>query len=346
MKIGNIECYGIIYKITNKINNRCYIGQTTMSFKERYSSKGCGIEKVYNYHKNKKKRKESYNSHLIRSIEKYGFSNWVIIEIYDIAFSKIELDIKEKYYIELFDCINNGYNNKEGGSNGKPTNKTINKLKKTREEKGLSIPTEIVRRIKLSISCLMDRKEVSILFNVSEDVIKQICNIKNYKDVNSELNYLIKNIKTDLIKERNTEILKLFDNGYTITEISKKMELSTSIVEKCVYKYRDIIEQNILKRQKIYDNVMRLYKEGMNPYQISKTLNIGNSTVHRYIKDEVNPYRDLPYKKIKSEDIPTIIDMYFKKNKTIYEICNKFKVSRNTIENIISHYKYVNTEVS
>ena len=51
-------------------------------------------------------------------------------------------------------------------------------------------------------------------------------------------------------------------------------------------------------------------------------------------------------KKIKSEDIPTIIDMYFKKNKTIYEICNKFKVSRNTIENIISHYKYVNTEVS
>ena len=346
MKIGNIECYGIIYKITNTVNNKCYIGQTTTSFNKRYSSKGKGIEKVYNYHKNRKKNKKSYNSHLISSIEKYGFDNWDIIELYDIAFSKTELDIKEKYYIDLFDCIDNGYNNKEGGSSGKLSDEAINKLKKTREEKGLSISIETIRRIKLSISCLMDRKEVAMLFNVSEDIIKQICNIKNYKDVNSELNYLIKNIKTDLIKERNTEILKLFDNGYTITEISKKMELSTSIVEKCVYKYRDVIEQNILKRQKIYDEVMKLYKEGVNPYQISKILSIGNSTVHRYIKDEVNPYRDLPYKKIKSEDIPIVIDMYFKKNKTIYEICNKFKVSRNTIENIISHYKYVNTEVS
>nr|DAX85667.1 MAG TPA: intron associated endonuclease [Caudoviricetes sp.] len=28
MKVGNLEVYGIIYKITNKVNGKVYIGQT------------------------------------------------------------------------------------------------------------------------------------------------------------------------------------------------------------------------------------------------------------------------------------------------------------------------------
>ena len=66
--------YGIIYKITNKINGKVYIGQTAKErgFKGRYECSGEGIERVYNYHKSREEHNRSYNKHLLRSIENMG----------------------------------------------------------------------------------------------------------------------------------------------------------------------------------------------------------------------------------------------------------------------------------
>lgn len=114
------SAYGIIYKIINKANGKCYIGQTTWSFEHRYGCSGnCDIERVYNTYKSKKERGEGYNYHLFSAIKKYGFNSFVVEKEFDIAFSKVELDKKEAYYILKFDCIKNGYNNKEGGAHGK-----------------------------------------------------------------------------------------------------------------------------------------------------------------------------------------------------------------------------------
>lgn len=112
--------YGIVYKITNKANGKCYIGQTTWSFEHRYGCSGaCDIERVYNTYKSKKERGEGYNKHLFSAIEKYGFYSFTVEKKFDIAFSKEELDEKEAYYILKFNCIENGYNSKEGGAHGK-----------------------------------------------------------------------------------------------------------------------------------------------------------------------------------------------------------------------------------
>lgn len=51
----------------------------------------------------------------MKSIEKYGFEAFDIIKIFDIAFSKEELNIKEKHYIKQFNSFNNGYNFTIGG---------------------------------------------------------------------------------------------------------------------------------------------------------------------------------------------------------------------------------------
>ncbi len=115
MKIGNVEVYGVIYKITNMINGKCYIGQTTNGFDRRYD---------FNISKRTK------NKHLKSAIDKYSIENFDICKVYDVAFSKEELDIKEQLYIEKFNAIENGYNLREGGSKGHLTNETKQILSK------------------------------------------------------------------------------------------------------------------------------------------------------------------------------------------------------------------------
>lgn len=114
MLIGNIEVYGIIYKITNNINGKVYIGQTIRPFNKRYP--GGNIS-------------HTCNEHLKSAIKKYGLSNFTIIEIFDVAFSKYELDMKEDFYISLYNSCNRefGYNKQSGGSNGIPTEETRRK---------------------------------------------------------------------------------------------------------------------------------------------------------------------------------------------------------------------------
>ena len=117
MKIGNLNIYGIVYKITNKINHKVYIGITKQKrgFKDRYNRSGNGIERVYNYHKKRKEKNEYYNKQLFYDIEHYGFDAFEVIEIFDIAFTMEELKIKEKSWIAIYDSFCNGYNGDEGG---------------------------------------------------------------------------------------------------------------------------------------------------------------------------------------------------------------------------------------
>ena len=129
-----MDRYGIIYIIRNKINNKIYVGQTTQTFKRRYRAKGKGIEKVYNYHNENKNRECYYNNYLLSSIEKYGFDAFEVIEEFDVAYSKEELDKLEDMYIKVYDCIApNGYNYKGGGANGK-----YSEISKTKLSESLS----------------------------------------------------------------------------------------------------------------------------------------------------------------------------------------------------------------
>ncbi len=124
MKIGNIEVYGVIYKITNKVNGKVYIGQTTRGFKKRYGGNLLSTT----------------NNHLKRAIYKYGLESFTIIEVYDIAFSKTELNIKEMIYICLYGSYKYqyGYNKTYGGEGGTHTEETRKKLSKSLKGRKLS----------------------------------------------------------------------------------------------------------------------------------------------------------------------------------------------------------------
>lgn len=94
----------LIYKIENKINKKCYIGFTTDFEKRnkdhlRYCSYG--------------QRSKLYNA-----IRKYGADGfkWDIIYISDDR--KDTLEVMEQLFIDLYNSIDSGYNQKEGGRGG------------------------------------------------------------------------------------------------------------------------------------------------------------------------------------------------------------------------------------
>ncbi|MBO5704523.1 MAG: GIY-YIG nuclease family protein [Alphaproteobacteria bacterium] len=95
----------IIYKITNKINRKVYIGQTTCSLRARWWQH-C--------------RKKAYCPFIHNAIEKYGRENFTVEQI-DVACSRDELDQKEQYWIKFYDSMNpkNGYNLTSGGETRK-----------------------------------------------------------------------------------------------------------------------------------------------------------------------------------------------------------------------------------
>lgn len=116
-----MEVYGIIYMIRNNINGKIYFGQTIHDFKYRYRHK-C-IE-------------NTHNSHLLKSIKKYGIENFTIHEQFDVAYSQQELDALEDMYICLYDTINSkyGYNKRRGGACGKATQEAREKNREAQKK--------------------------------------------------------------------------------------------------------------------------------------------------------------------------------------------------------------------
>lgn len=74
----------IIYKITNKINNKVYIGQTSGSLYDRF------IRHCQDAESNR------LDTHFARAIRKYGKENF-LPEIIDTATTEQELNEKEYY---------------------------------------------------------------------------------------------------------------------------------------------------------------------------------------------------------------------------------------------------------
>jgi group I intron endonuclease len=86
----------IIYKTTNLINGKIYVGKDSNN-NPKYLGSG---------------------KYLNNSIKKYGKENFVK-EIICECFCKEELNKKEKYWIEFYDCKDpNGYNLTDGGDGG------------------------------------------------------------------------------------------------------------------------------------------------------------------------------------------------------------------------------------
>ena len=317
-----------IYKIENKANGKVYIGQSV------------NIESRWKGHKSNLRNNKHQNDYLQKSWNKYGEENFDFSVLCECE--KDKLDEKEIYYINQYKSTDGkyGYNLREGGESGTMTETTIKKLRGL----GSTLSQDDVRHIKMLMYLLMDRNEIAKMYNVSPKVLTAISQGKNWGYILPELNDKIHNLKQTLIDERNQMIVSHYDNGLSITKIVEKTGLSTSIVEKAVYKYRDIKSKD--KQMNKYNKIFELHEQGVNNYQISKMVDVSPSTVQRYLSGEQHPLNKPSNKKITVELENKIIDMYFNNNFGSVKIGKLLGISKTTVMNVVNSYKNISTTSS
>lgn len=190
---------GHIYKVTNLINGKVYIGQTIQTVQNRWY-RHCGKSGI---------SQAELNTHFKRAILKYGKENFKI-EIIEDCDSSL-LNEREKYYISYFDSYNNGYNSTLGGNDGyKPykTNDEINQQIAQLYEDGFSL------------------REVGREYNLDKTTVKGIL---------TRLNIALRKVRaykfTDKVRNNMINDIK---NGLTRKEVMQKYKVSKSYLSQLI----------------------------------------------------------------------------------------------------------------
>lgn len=120
--------YGVIYCLTCKVNGKVYIGATTDFWK-----------RMYDYDKLRCKGQIK----IYRAIKKYGWENFSY-DIIDMTISQEILDFLEDFYMETIGSRKDeiGYNTRMGGSNGKHSGETKNKISNSKTGHSVSAETK------------------------------------------------------------------------------------------------------------------------------------------------------------------------------------------------------------
>lgn len=91
-----------IYKITNQINGKSYIGKTLCTIQQRWQ------EHLNALHYTRYEKRPLY-----QAMVKYGVENFTIEEVEECSYKNV--NEREKYWIEYYQAFQNGYNATTGG---------------------------------------------------------------------------------------------------------------------------------------------------------------------------------------------------------------------------------------
>ena len=255
-----------IYKITNIVDKKVYIGQT-INYNKRKNS-----------HISHLKNKKHHNEYLQNSWNKYGEDNFIIEIIEECKIT--ELDKKEKYYIDFYNSTNTtlGYNLVDGGQvfreyspelrkkmsealkgrkfselhkkriskgqKGKIIKKeSIEKQKTTAllngKNKGQNNPNAIISN-KIAKDIIMDlynNKSVSFLkqkYQIQQDVIYNLMYNKTYINVLPEIRKELKNRTTNNNDIKVKKAITMYENGLSQNKISKELNISRNTLRKAL----------------------------------------------------------------------------------------------------------------
>lgn len=260
-----------IYKITNKINSKVYIGQSE------------DLERRIKSHKILLNRNAHCNIHLQNAWNKYKEDNF-IFEIIYIANENENINLLEQEYISKYQSFNQnyGYNLTTGGEGYKLSEEIKQKISVSKRGKLSLLTEDDVRHIKMALYCLMDRKELMEKYNISRKVLTQIATGKNFTYIIPEYNDAIHNLKQRLITERNDFILDCYTNGMKISEISYKYNFTRSVVEKVIYKSKEYQPQYDKRKtnQETEFKIVKDFKQGVSIKNLANKYKVSYTTIN------------------------------------------------------------------
>lgn len=197
---------GKIYLISNDVNNKVYVGQTTQTLKKRFNGHCC-------YSKSDK----SQNMYIKRAIHKYGRDKFHISLLEECLLE--QLNERERYWIDFYDSYNNGYNLTLGGqsSNYFSTHRLENTIDLKKFEDYIlefkPLATEVASHFgisKSSVYNLIDRLN-------NPNLVLNSYNPRKGKSIN------------DIDKE---ELIKLYKEGWSILDLAKKYHIKKAKISR------------------------------------------------------------------------------------------------------------------
>ena len=193
---------GFIYKITNTINSKSYIGQTIQNVRERFYQ-----------HCATKCSKAVSNMAIHRAIKKYGKSNFTVEVIEEI--DSANLNDRERYWIKYYNSYNNGYNSTKGGQDG------------CKSFKDLDVES-IIKEYNTGKSL----RTLGTIFKVDKQTIKDLL-IRHNVELRTTRTYKLSQ------KDRD-KVLEDFASGLSRKEIMIKWNISKSYLSQLINGYRRI----------------------------------------------------------------------------------------------------------
>lgn len=284
---------GIIYKITNKVNGKSYIGQT------RYT-----LEFRWRQHIHKKD-----NTYFHNAIRKYGVENFEkeILEECDYT----DLNKREIYYIAKYDSFKNGYNLTIGGDgvrslcidnkysemaelylSGFSSNKiagmySIDKGTVVKVLKSLGVK---IRNNKLSINAQELEELVRDYrsgYSLKELAKRYDCSASGLKEylLRKGMDFKIKySILKDLEAQENL-IKDYFDATMKVSEIQKKYHCSWATFTKVLSLHGISLGKKHFKMSdKECLRCISLFNEGKNVKELSKEFDVDKGTIYSMFK--------------------------------------------------------------
>lgn len=178
----------LIYKHTNKINGKCYIGQTCQVPEKRWGKNGNGY---------RNKHKKFWNA-----IKKYGWDNFT----HDILYYNLSAEDAnklERQLIEKYNSIKNGYNISEGGSNNPSHRHAVYQL-------------DIHKNIIATYDCIADAERA---FGVNYSHISECCKGSLRKSLDSYWCYS-EDYEAYKIKPKSN-LVRTVASGNTVFQLDK-----------------------------------------------------------------------------------------------------------------------------
>lgn len=226
-----------IYKITNKISGKMYIGQTSKTIDYRWLI-------------HLKNAKEKINRYLYDAINHYGYENFDIEEVEKCS-SLNELKEKEMFYIKKYNSfMPNGYNMTLGGDGGNTLEHHPNKIEIIKKQIEKRIGQKRTKNQKKNMSIAATKRQRTYTAEQKEVISEKISETNKKRGIRPPEQYICKKGCIG------------FFIGKHHTSLAKK-KISSSRKNK---KYEDFLPENTIKR--IKENKRNNWLGGKNPLYI------------------------------------------------------------------------------